>query len=516
MLTSFILIVGVVLLRSWYALKVAPQVLNQDESAILLNARFIATSGVDERGQRYPIVFPSFGDAKLPGYIYVTAVLWKLFPVDHIVRLPAFLASLAAIFLTGYITAIITKKSGAGLATALLLSLSPWTFHFGSIGFEAQLGLTLLLTAVALWLRRPESIWSDALGSVFFLVACLTYNAPLILAPVIGGALLFWRGKRKQTIPFLVMMGGAFFIAVALTLQASAQKKGIAFFQDGQILAEYPIYRASFSGVWQKLLGNQWIYFASIFVKNIVNSFSWQFLVMKGGSNPWHGIPKVGHLHFLIPLLAAMGFGTYLGMFWNEFRKKHFVTAWNLFVLAGVGLFSLLPAAITTDAPHATRSLFFFICLTSLAGWQLFELYDRGCRLIPDRFFQGIRLGISVLLIGGFVLWWAPAQQNWNQFIDPHWYFGLEETLASFDHTKYEHIFIEDPEGVLYTRVANYERLDAPAFRTLLRISAPAQTGLIRGEELGKYSFVYQQSDIKLHGMYLEQKSNKEWGTIEL
>jgi hypothetical protein len=515
-LTCLILIASILLLRGWYSLKVAPQALNQDESAILLNARFIAESGVDERGEKYPIVFPSFGDAKLPGYIYTTAILWKLFPVDHIVRVPSFLAGIVILVLSGCLVTHLTKKNGAGLATALLLSLSPWSFHFSSIGFEAQLGLALFLGAITLWLRREASALSDFLGAVLFFAACLTYNAPLILAPVVGLGLVFWRGKKKETAPFVVFMLVAFLLSAVATLQASAQKTGIAFFQDANILAEYPAYRASFAGIWQTLLGNQWVYFSQIFVKNIVASFSWEFLVMKGGANPWHGIPKVGHLHFLIPLLAALGVGSYIGWFFNHMQQKKYWNAFLLLVLAGVGLGSLLPAAITSDAPHATRSLFFFVCLTGVAGWQLFTLYDRGCRLIPDRIFAFIRVGVSALLIGGFLMWWYPSAQNWKQFMDHHWYFGLEKTLSSFDHGKYDRVFIEDPEGVLYTRVANFEKVSSEEFMSTFRASAPAQTGLIRGEQLGHYSFVYQPSDADVHGIYLEQKSNKEWGTIEL
>lgn len=515
-LTSFILIVAMILLRGWYAIHIAPPVLNQDESAILLNARFLAQNGVDEHGKSYPVVFSSFGDAKLPGYMYTTALFWKFVPIDYVVRLPAFLAGLATVFLTGAIVAMITRKNGAGLASALLLSLSPWSFHFSSIGFEAQLGLALFLGAIALWLRRPEKALTDVLGALLFLASCLTYNAPLLLAPVVGGALLFWRGRKKETLPFILFFGTALLIAVGLTLQASAQKKGIAFFQDASVLAQYPAYRAEFSGLAQKFFGNQWVYFAGIFMKNILHSFSWEFLVLRGGANPWHGIPKVGHLHFLIPLLGAMGSGSLLGLVWEKLKSKKLYDAVRTFVLIGVGLFSLLPAAITTDAPHATRSLFFFVALTVLAGWQLFAMYDRGCVLLPEKFFRFIRIGISMLLIGGFFLWWYPAPRYWSQAIDSHWYIGLEQALGSFDHTQYERIYIEDPEGVLYTRVANYEKLDAETFMSTMRRSAPAQTGLSRGEQLGKYSFIYQPSDAKTPGIYLEQKSNKEWGTIEL
>src|ERR1700689_3486693 len=66
-----------------------PPGLYQDESAIGYNAYSILKTGKDEYGVSYPLYFESFGDYKLPVYIYLTAISIKLFGMNEFaVRFP--------------------------------------------------------------------------------------------------------------------------------------------------------------------------------------------------------------------------------------------------------------------------------------------------------------------------------------------------------------------------------------------------------------------------------------------
>src|SRR3990167_8742234 len=55
-----------------YRLGDIPNGLYQDETAIGYNAYSILQTGKDEYGKTFPLYFQSFGDWKLPVYIYVT------------------------------------------------------------------------------------------------------------------------------------------------------------------------------------------------------------------------------------------------------------------------------------------------------------------------------------------------------------------------------------------------------------------------------------------------------------
>lgn len=61
----------------FYKLGEIPNGLYQDETAIGYNAYSILNIGKDEYGKDFPLYFKSFGDWKLPVYIYSTALSIK-------------------------------------------------------------------------------------------------------------------------------------------------------------------------------------------------------------------------------------------------------------------------------------------------------------------------------------------------------------------------------------------------------------------------------------------------------
>jgi len=170
-----------VALRLYYLFAIGPESLNQDEAALLMNARFIEGSGVDEWGQMWPVVFRSFGDAKLPGYVYLVSVLVKFFgSSDWLVRVPAVVAGVFMPVLLYLNARVITRSPMAALTAAFLFLLSPWSWHYGTIGFEANLGLVLFLVGSFLVLRKPHTWLGDGVAGLFFLLAAVTYNTPWI------------------------------------------------------------------------------------------------------------------------------------------------------------------------------------------------------------------------------------------------------------------------------------------------------------------------------------------------
>ncbi len=76
-----------------------PPELNRDEAALGYNAYSLIHSGKDEWGTPYPIVFRSFGDYKLAGYIYALIPGIKLFGLSiETVRLPSMIGGILLVF----------------------------------------------------------------------------------------------------------------------------------------------------------------------------------------------------------------------------------------------------------------------------------------------------------------------------------------------------------------------------------------------------------------------------------
>src|SRR5579862_8510391 len=77
-----------------------PPGLYSDEASIGYNAYKILTTGKDEYGVPHPLWFRSFGDYKLPIYIYsVSAAMSALGKTEFAVRIPSILSGTLTIFI---------------------------------------------------------------------------------------------------------------------------------------------------------------------------------------------------------------------------------------------------------------------------------------------------------------------------------------------------------------------------------------------------------------------------------
>lgn len=519
--SEFLLGIGVLAIllgRLWYSVTTGPVSLNQDEAAILLNARFIAESGQDEWGEGWPIVLRSFGDYKLPGYVYTVALVGKAIGFsDLAVRLPSFIAGLALFWLTWKISVTLFHSRAVGLVSLLLLAVSPWSWHYSSVGFEANLGLSLWLLSLWLFLSKQRLFQIFAAG-VVMLASLLTYNSPLLLFPAAFGAVtLFDWGRWKRLALKLTALTISSVLAAGLTLTASLQKGGISVFSDPTLIDAYPTYRAGLDPMWQTLLGNKYVYFISHIWNNWWKHLSWQFLVERGGNNPWHTIPDTGHLHFMVPILLAFGLGACIWLWFRYLRQSSWSLWRNETVIILLFVWSLVPAAITADAPHATRSLFFFVIATLIAARGLIFVQARYCGSnLPKRWQDAFTYTIAGLVVLGFALWWFPTPQRWRERINPRWNTGLAEALNDSRIDSADKVYILDPAGLLYSVIATTRQSSVSEFLTTVRRSAPDVSGLVRVERYGRYEFVFQPSDARPPGVLLMPVSSVQWDIIEL
>jgi 4-amino-4-deoxy-L-arabinose transferase-like glycosyltransferase len=470
-----------------------------------MNARFLAETGRDEWQQPWPLVFRSFGDAKLVGYIYTVMGVGRLIGWQMLaVRLPSFLAGIGIVVLVYLVAKLWWHDERVSQLSVLLLLISPWSWHYSSIGFEAHLGLMLFLFSLYLWLGR-HSWRRDGLATIALVAAILTYNAPLLITPWLFIVLWQQRGWQRDFWRGAIMLVVAIVGAGWLTLAASTQKGSISIFQDPTLTAFYPAYRAAFAGISQKLLGNRAVYYGWQMIKNLVNSFSWDFLVQKGGTNPWHGIPSTGHFSLVLWLMlpAAIGAGgRQLWIGWRAHRRATWSLA--LTILTGV-VISLTPALITVDAPHATRSLFFFVIATLAAAAIMGHCWRWWPRW--TRWLIGITMFIS------WLVWWLPAPMHWQTSVNARWQVGLMSTLTSPIVQQAPSVLIHDENGMLYPYVVLASQMSASDFWQTAHRSLPDTVGLVRVERVGKYRF-WPTND-QQSAVYVVPTSPTKWVTIK-
>lgn len=139
---SVILLILVSLIVRFLYLDNFPPLLLQDEANIGFNASCIAQTGRDEWSQSFPLVFKSFGDARQPVYVYVTAVIYKIIGWSPILpRIPSAIAGTMIVLLIYLWIKLKLKSSKTALLAGLVISLSPWTIHLSRMALESNLAL---------------------------------------------------------------------------------------------------------------------------------------------------------------------------------------------------------------------------------------------------------------------------------------------------------------------------------------------------------------------------------------
>jgi len=131
-----------------------PAGLNRDEAALGYNAYSLLKTGKDEWGKSWPISIASFGDQKLPGYIYTLIPFVAVFGLETwVVRLPSLIAGLTVIVGMGLIASKLAKLAKysqkfqliGSWIVMILIAISPWNMHFSRVAYETHLAMAFFV-----------------------------------------------------------------------------------------------------------------------------------------------------------------------------------------------------------------------------------------------------------------------------------------------------------------------------------------------------------------------------------
>lgn len=493
-----------------YQVESLPTILNRDEAALAYNAFLLAETGQDEFGRAWPTMLESFGDFKLPGYPNVLVVLFSVLGLsDAVVRLPSVISGTLLILVAFWYGLMLFKdhkhRATYGLLSAILVATLPVFWFYSRMAYEANVALFLVALSLGMLIfNRKASSWVDLVAISLWWLAALFYNTPLLLLPFVVLALPLHRGLRKPhawlgpVAGLLIVFAGVFSQLVSLT----AQKSGITIFSDETVWMLSVEYRSRFSGIFQTLFGNKYVFYFQLMLRNILSSFSPEFLVTKGGTHPWHSVPDWGHLSWLAYITGILGISTVVWKLVTQLaqyfkRKTSEVSSdwlW-LFFLFG----SLIPASITVDAPHATRSLLFFFV------WVLFSV--KGIAFLGQvaaRFKFGHRvflllllgaIGFSAASYGATYFTRYPKLQPGS--MKPGYNVILKQVLSQYPDSS---IAVVDPDGYQYVITAWYLRTDPEVFQSSIVKQLPNQIGFRYGERFGQFHFIGHPEDREIEG----------------
>lgn len=358
-LTIIVIIASI--LRLW-RLGEVPISPDWDEVALGYNAYSIMTTARDEYGEFLPIILRSFDDYKPALYAYLTIPAITIFDLNVFsVRLPSAVFGILTVLAVFFLVKELFKKDSIALLSSFLLAISPWSIQFSRVAFESNVGVALNVFGVLFFLKSFKKPWFLLLSALMMGLGLYIYQSEKVFVPLLCIVLFFI--FRKQL--FLIKKKYLFIALLILTFialplinftltnkETFARAKGVSIFSDSRKIeanARRVVRdreRNDFLGL---ILDNRRIEFAKSILGGYLSHFDPNWLFIKGDIARHHA-PGIGLLYLWeFPFLII---GVYVLLF-GDFSKRIKLLIFSWFLIVPI------PASVTSDVPHAVRTLSF-------------------------------------------------------------------------------------------------------------------------------------------------------------
>lgn len=483
-----ILIVGVFF--RLYRLADVPPGINRDEASIGYTAYSLLKTAKDEYGRFLPLSFQSFGDWKLPMYMYTTVPFVQIFGLSEIaVRLPSALSGIATLALTFFLVRLLLRNSAVAFLTIFLLAVSPWHLHLSRVESESNMAVMLTVAAVFLFFKSLKGKrWFIIPSAIFFALTYFTYAGNHIFTTVLLIGLIFiYRFDIPRT-RFSAVAGLLFFSLFSIvayhTLFGADRTKlsGIGIFGDPSVIyAQIELPRNKYNNpqsIPARLFHNRVVFAATRFWQNYINAFSPQFLFIKGGTNKAHNIEGFGNMYLIEAPFLFLGLIYLIRL--KKSKEKLLILFW--FFIAPIA------ASITKDAPHSNRMFAIFPMLPAVTAmgiyWVVNDLIKKRHK-IPAVFL------IAVLFFVNMVVYFNRYYVSFPRNEAASWGFSykmLSDILITSSYAD-KFVIMGRPQYSPYIYLLFYQHYDPLIYqKTAVRYS-PTNDGFVHVKDFDRYEF---------------------------
>lgn len=388
---SILLILAVLLAATLrlYKLDSYPVSLSWDEVAIGYNAYSISKTGADEYGTRWPLLFESFNDYKLPGYIYTDVLFINFFGLSEFtVRLPSAIFGIIAVLAIYFLTKQLFQKFKTNFSlfgfqfsiahiSALIMAISPWHLQFSRTAFEANAALTLVIIGITLLIYGLRNKFAALISLPILTTSIYFYYSPRVFVPmiVIFFLIIFKSEIARSFKYYLYGLVLSILILIPITIQILSPRglkrvREVSIFTDQSLIVDYVDARVKNSNIISSLFLNRRIPLAFEFLRNYFSHLSPGFLFFGDDPNPRHRSAFHGNLYiFEIPLILL---GIWLILKYKDAKIRYFLLVWLLL--------APIPAALSRETPHGLRSLLLLpplLILVSLGASEAVKRWGR-------------------------------------------------------------------------------------------------------------------------------------------
>ena len=212
----FIILLVFAFIFNFYKIDKVPNGVNLDEAGLGVDVYSIANYGTDRNMNKFPVYFENFGEGQSALYIYLAAILVKIFGFSvFILRMPALILSVIEV---GVIYLLVAKFKGRKFAlfVMFLTIISPWHFMKSRWALDAYLLSPMLVFSMFAFVEAIEKRkkWIYVLAGLLFGITLYSYAISYITEIIIFMLLGIYVVKNKKMdlkeficfiIPFIIM-----------------------------------------------------------------------------------------------------------------------------------------------------------------------------------------------------------------------------------------------------------------------------------------------------------------------
>lgn len=483
-----------------YRLSDVPPGVNRDEASIGYTAFSLLKTGSDEYGNHLPLSFQSFGDWKLPFYIYTTTIFVKVFGLSEIaIRLPSALFGIVTVGLTFLLVNKLFNNKTLALLTMFLVGISPWHLQLSRVASESNTAVFLILLAVILFLNGLKKAQWLVPSSFLFALTYYTYAGNHVFTTIfVVGLIVIFRSKIPKNIwtyisivLFLALSGFIFYHT--LFIADKTKLSGISIYGDPSIvhskielLRDEHLYPKK---TFTKIIHNSLLFGGERFIDNYMNSFSPDFLFIKGGENRAHNIQNFGNMYAVEGIFLFLGFAFLITA--KKRKEDKLVLFW--FLIAPIA------ASITKDAPHTTRMFAIFPILplvTALGMLWIIGIVKR------NKVYKKLTIFLIVaLFVLNFSIYMDRYYVHFPRDEVEYWGYGYKKLTSVTEEKQYtgKKIVISKPENSPYIFLLFYLKYDPYTFQKNVVRYPPTSDGFYHVKSFGNFEFrdINWSSEIK-------------------
>jgi 4-amino-4-deoxy-L-arabinose transferase-like glycosyltransferase len=488
----FVVIVLAAVLR-FMGTDMVPPSLNWDEVSHGYNAYSLLTTGKDEWGVSYPVIFRAYGDYKLPVYIYLTAVSEKLFGLNEFaVRLPSIVAGVGVVIFTYLLVLELFKKKDLALLSAFLVAVEPGSLFLSRGAFEANLALFFIVSGTFLFIRSTENAKYMPLSMTLLGASVWTYNSARVFVPIMIFVLtlIYWKELKAKftkhlglllfSVSILVLLFTPMIIQLLQPVGLARYGK-VSIINDGAIAGiEEARNISKLPPILNRLVNNRITFFGKEFAENWISHFSASFLFFKGGSGYQFNVPGRGILYPLniIPLIVGL-----LWLITKRSKTNTFILAWFLL--------SPIPSAITNEAPHVLRAIVTLpipMIITAIGVFRIAEWLHKKVK-VSIKLSLAVYIALLYLFLENYAVSYAleyREKYSWS------WQYGYKQAV---EYTKnhyfdYDKIIVTKKYGEPHEFFLFYWTWDPERFRSDPELIRFEQTSWYWVDRFDKFYFV--------------------------